>query len=320
MTKSFKNKLKSALCITAVTTLGLHCINQLIFSLSVRKNRLNSGSGSFYKWRFGNIYYKKQGQGTPLLLIHDLNPAASAYEWNRTVRKLAENHTVYTIDLIGCGRSDKPKFTYTNYLYVQMISDFINHVIGHKTDVAVTGLSSTFVIMACNARPELFGRILLINPVKLSILHKIPNKRTKALKFLLEAPIIGTLIYNMCTSSHKIKQLFYGVYFSNRRKCSSKNIAAYHEAAHLGKSNAKFLFSSLRGRFVNINIAHAIKQINNTIILICGTDVKHVEEIMNEYTELNPSIEKDIIPNTAYLPQLEDPAAVVSQINIYLQS
>ena len=48
-------------------------------------------------------------------------------------------NTVYTLDLLGCGKSDKPNFTYTNFLYVQLVTDFINNVIGEKADVIVTG-------------------------------------------------------------------------------------------------------------------------------------------------------------------------------------
>lgn len=319
MKKSTKNKITSAIVITGLTLLVIHLINKLIFALAIGKDRLNTSSGSFYKWRFGNIFYKKQGNGKPLLLIHDLNVTSSAYEWNKMTRQLAENYTVYTIDLIGCGRSDKPKLTYTNYLYVQLISDFIKNVIGHKTDVAVTGLSGSFVIMACNANPELFDRIMIINPHSLSSLAQIPRKRTKTLKFLLETPLIGTLIYNMCTSKTKIKEVFKNRYFSNAASCSSKNIEAYHEAAHLGKADAKYLYASLKGRFVNINITHALKQINNSITLICGTDLDNATGIMDEYTELNPSIETNIIADTKYLPQLEKPSSLLSQIRIYFQ-
>lgn len=317
MKKSTKNKITSALVITGLTVLSIHLINKLTFALATGKDRLNTGCGSFYKWRFGNVFYKKQGSGKPLLLIHDLNVASSAYEWNRLTRQLAESHTVYTIDLIGCGRSDKPKLTYTNYLYVQLITDFIKNVIGHKTDVAVTGLSGSFVMMACNANPDLFDRIMIINPESLSTLGQIPRKRSKTLKFLIETPVIGTLIYNMCTSKQKLKEKFRKHYFSKEACCSSRTIEAYHEAAHLGKANAKYLFASLKGHFVNINIAHALKQINNSITLICGTDNENATEIMDEYMELNPSIEKNIIADAKYLPQLEKPSALLSQFKIY---
>lgn len=318
MNNSSKNKLISLGCITALAALSLHAINKAVFAIATMHDRLNSGSGNYYKWRFGDIFYKKQGSGKPLLLIHDLNCTSSGYEWNRVVKQLSENHTVYTIDLIGCGRSEKPKFTYTNYLYVQLISDFIKHVIGHPADVAATGASGSFILMACNVSPELFDRIVIVNPADLSSLAQTPNKRCKTLKVLIETPIVGTLIYNMCTSRLKIKELFHKAYFSNKRKCSLKHVNAYYEAAHLGKANARYLFSSLKGRFVNINVTHALKQINNSITLLCGTDNPYGEEIMQEYADQNSSIERGIIPQTKHLPQLENPNAFLTQLRIYL--
>ena len=73
------------------------------------------------------------------MLVHDLEPASSSYEWHEVRKRLAKNHTVYTIDLLGFGRSEKPNLTYTNYLYVQLLSDFIKSEIGHRTDILATG-------------------------------------------------------------------------------------------------------------------------------------------------------------------------------------
>ena len=66
---------------------------------------------------------QKKGTGSPILLIHDALPGASGYEWSKIEDELAVDHTVYTVDLLGCGRSDKPSITYTNFVYVQMICD-----------------------------------------------------------------------------------------------------------------------------------------------------------------------------------------------------
>ena len=60
-----------------------------------------------------------------MLLLHDLHCASSGREWQYIEDTLAQDHTVYTLDLLGCGRSDKPAITYTNFLYVQLIVTFI---------------------------------------------------------------------------------------------------------------------------------------------------------------------------------------------------
>ena len=68
------------------------------------------------------------------------------------------------LDLLGYGLSDKPNMTYTNYLYVQLILDFIKNVIGEKTDIVASGDSSSIAIMACHNDPESIRNVILLNP------------------------------------------------------------------------------------------------------------------------------------------------------------
>ena len=124
----------------------------------------------------------KEGTGKPILLIHDLSAMQSEYEWNRIVSDLSKKNTVYTLDLLGCGKSDKPNFTYTNFLYVQLVTDFINNVIGEKADVIVTGNSCSFVLMACHNNDEIIDRILLINPPSISSISKVTSQTNKNVK------------------------------------------------------------------------------------------------------------------------------------------
>lgn len=137
-----RNKLLTLLILSAGAATATAFINKAIKISATSKNVLNDPKSLCYKWRLGNIHYTKSGNGKPLLLIHDLTPASSGYEWTPLVNKLSENYTVYTIDLLGCGRSEKPNLTYTNYLYVQLLSDFIKSEIGHRTDVIATGASA----------------------------------------------------------------------------------------------------------------------------------------------------------------------------------
>ena len=103
----------------------MHIVNRFVYYMSTIDEMLSDENAEYYDWRFGRICYHKTGSGSPLLLIHDLNVCSSSYEWNQIVDQLSKTNTVYTIDLLGCGRSDKPYLTYTNYLYVQLITDFI---------------------------------------------------------------------------------------------------------------------------------------------------------------------------------------------------
>ena len=119
-----RNKLLTLLILSSGAAAATALINKAIKLSATSRNVLEEPEALCYKWRLGNIHYTKTGTGKPILLVHDLAPASSGFEWKNLVGKLSETYTVYTIDLLGFGRSEKPNLTYTNYLYVQLISDF----------------------------------------------------------------------------------------------------------------------------------------------------------------------------------------------------
>lgn len=314
--KKNKHKLLTAGVLFTAAAGVVHIVNHAIFTTATLKDLLKSSANNYYAWRFGKVYYKKKGHGSPLLLIHDLTVYSSAYEWNKVIDKLAENHTVYALDLLGCGRSEKPKITYTNFLYVQLISDFIKNVIREKTDIVASGFSGSFVLLACHNESELFGKLSLINPPSLSGLSKAPTKRNKLYKFILELPIFGTLIYNMKTCQSNIQLLLTEQYLYNPFLASAEIIDTYYEASHKGYGNARFLLSSIVGNYTNNNVTHALKDINNSIVIINGDAEAQREETKDSYLKCNPAIEYFNITKAKHLPQLENPDSLLEILNI----
>lgn len=313
-----KKKFKNLFFHSALAIILLHSINVLVNFIATIRELLPLKSGNYYDWRFGKLYYEKQGSGNPLLLIHELNAGGSSQEWNNVVKELSKDHTVYTIDLLGCGRSEKPKLTYTNFLYVQLLSDFIKNVIGHKTDVMVSGSSSQLVLMACHYSDTLFNRIVLVNPDNLKQLNKIPSKKTKTLKFLLEVPIIGTTIYHILTGKYNFDHEFMEHYFYNPFKVDDNYIHAHYEAAHLDHASGKYLYASLIGGYLNANILPALKAINQSIYIIGGDKEPHISDTIYGYQEWNPSIEAATIEKSKHFPHMEMPDEFLDTVSFYL--
>lgn len=270
-----------------------------------------------YSWRFGNIFYTKKGSGSPILLIHELKCTASAAEWKFLINQLSKEHTVYALDLIGCGRSEKPKMTYTNYIYVQLINNFIKDVIGTRTDVITSGSSSSIAIMGCYSEPELYHHIMMVNPLSMKEMAKYPKANHKTLKTLIELPLIGTTIYNMITSYRSIfKDYKNKILYPDMN--IQKQVDTMYEASHLGGPSARYLYASERSHFTNINILHALKKLNHSICIIGGKDEKNIQETLEDYVYCNPSIETELMDNCMQYPHIEQPEAFSSLCSIYL--
>jgi pimeloyl-ACP methyl ester carboxylesterase len=68
-------------------------------------------------------YWAEGDKGSNVILIHGLG--ASADIWMHNILALAKSHRVYAPDLVGFGRSDKPKVIYSPPYMAAFINDFI---------------------------------------------------------------------------------------------------------------------------------------------------------------------------------------------------
>ncbi len=313
-------KLKFITMLTGITAAALYLYNKMEFSHAIFQNILSSPENKdlIYNWRFGKIRYTKTGSGSPLLLLHDLTPGSSSYEYSKVISGLSNTHEVYCLDLIGFGKSEKPEITYTNYLYVQLITDFIKNVISRKTDIIASGGSVPVAIMACHNDNDIIQRIIAINPQDLYQLSQIPSRKSRLQKLILNLPIVGTFIYNLYTNKNSFTRLFSENYFYDAGKIEEADISAYVEASHIGGYHAKYSYSSYIGRYMNINIIHALKEINNSIIIIAADGKENNHTIMDNYVYYNPSIESVFVARSRQLLLLERPNMVLKHLKTFL--
>lgn len=313
-----KKNIKHFFLLTALAAGTIHLLNRFVDMTAEMKNILKSQNGEYYNWKNGKIFYTKRGTGSPILLIHELNPISSSYEWCRVVKKLEKTHTVYTIDLIGCGRSDKPYLTYTSYLYVQLLTDFIHNVIGESPDVITTSNSISFAILAQNMNKNLINRIIAINPPALNSFEHAPDKYATLKKTLLELPIIGTFIYNIRTHETNIADKLRGTYFCKPQLVSSKMLDAYYEAAHMNKSQGKYLMASIEGHYTDNTIVHALKKLEIPLYIIESSTIPNAVSIADSYARKNSFVETAYISNAGLVPQLEIPDKLLSIVHMFL--
>ncbi|MBO1004881.1 alpha/beta fold hydrolase [Pseudogracilibacillus auburnensis] len=110
-----------------------------------------------------NIYVSIKGEGPPIVLIH--GTASYHFCWRNIVATLSENYSVYALDLLGYGESDKPvNACYSKEAHAQRVIEVLRklnlssvHLIGHSMGGEVS------VHVALKA-PELVEDLTLIAP------------------------------------------------------------------------------------------------------------------------------------------------------------
>ena len=119
---------------------------------------------------FGELatYAAGPAEGTPLLLVHSINAAASAYEVRPLFEHYARSRPVYALDLPGYGLSDRRDCIYTPRLMTDAIIAMIEAIRAKHgafpIDVVALSLSSEFAARAAAEHPTLFRSLGLVAP------------------------------------------------------------------------------------------------------------------------------------------------------------
>src|SRR6476620_8265857 len=166
---------------------------------------LIGGEEGGFDWRNRRISFPRRGSGPPILLVHGIHAAAWSYEWHDNVDYLARSNTVYTIDLLGFGRSDRPAIRYSGRLYISLISDFVDQVIGDPCVLIATSLSGAYAIVLGARDPQRFPAIGLIAPTGLVRLNRPAGVSGEAGQLAVQAPIVGTAMFNGLVSRRSIR-------------------------------------------------------------------------------------------------------------------
>jgi pimeloyl-ACP methyl ester carboxylesterase len=116
----------------------------------------------------GEIAVYCAGNGSPVLLVHTVNAAASAAEVRPLFEELQKNHTVYAFDLPGYGLSDRRAIEYTIRIMTDSIKLVANWIRprhpGQKILGIGTSLSCEFIARCAVEDISLFKALTLVSP------------------------------------------------------------------------------------------------------------------------------------------------------------
>ena len=72
----------------------------------------------------GKLFYRLEGRGEPLVLLNSLG--VSSESWRHVMKPLAKKFSVYAVDLMGHGNSDKPNKNYEISDYAESVVEFMD--------------------------------------------------------------------------------------------------------------------------------------------------------------------------------------------------
>lgn len=177
---------------------------------------------STWQWHGHAIRYQQAGdRGIPVVLIHGFG--ASSDHWRKNLPDLGLHHRVYSIDLLGFGRSAKPQpgadVAYTFPTWASQILDFCQEIIGEPVFLVGNSIGCIVALQAAVEAPEWVRGIAMLN-CSLRLLHdrkrsSLPWYRrwgTSLLQKLLAYPSLGQLFFAQLANARTIRKILLQAY------------------------------------------------------------------------------------------------------------
>jgi pimeloyl-ACP methyl ester carboxylesterase len=114
-------------------------------------------------------YYVRPGAGTPLVLWHSFNAAASSFEMRPIFQHLAAvtDRPLYAVDWLGFGRSARPAINYAPAVYLQQVRQFLQQRVQAPADLVGLSLGAEYAARVAHELPTQVRRLVLISPTGL---------------------------------------------------------------------------------------------------------------------------------------------------------
>jgi pimeloyl-ACP methyl ester carboxylesterase len=115
-----------------------------------------------------SYYEDTAGEGRPLVLLHGIHAAGSAFEMRTLFNEFRGERPVYALDLPGFGFSQRGGMRYSAKTYVRAIEHLLRHIANERedqrADLVALSLSSEYAATVAAELPDLVHSLVLISP------------------------------------------------------------------------------------------------------------------------------------------------------------
>lgn len=204
----------------------------------------------------------------PLLLVHSVNAAASAFEMRPLFERLSRDRRVYAIDLPGFGFSSRMPREYTPALMRDVLLEFVHLVLKDApTEVVALSLAAEFVALAAAARPDAVRTLTLISPTGMSPRARRVRANPGLLR-LLQVAAWSRPFFDLLTSRPSLR--LFTSQSARRRMPSVFTDYAYATSHQPDAEHAPYAF--VAGGLFTPDIFDVYESLRQPVLLIYGSD------------------------------------------------
>lgn len=271
-----------------------------------------------------SYYADTSASGRPLVLLHGIHAAASAYDMRPLFDSYRGQRPVYALDLPGFGFSERAARPYAPDTYVHAIEHLLRNVaLSQGADVIALSLSAEYAAKVAVEMPELVHSLVLISPTGFGA----PEEKNRLERF----GRTGDRRAAQWLSSFAPSRLFYELLVSKpslrwflRRSFEGRldeGMLAYaHATSHQdGAYHAPITFAA-GGLFPAGNALETYARVHAPMLVLFDQDAYTGFGALDAFVANHDNVEARRISHTRGLPHFEAPQQTAEALRVFYQA
>lgn len=251
---------------------------------------------------------------TPLILLHGFG--TSIGHWRQNLAVLGDRHTVYALDMLGFGASEKAPVSYKVELWVEQVYDFWRTFIRKPVVLVGNSIGSLVTLAAAAMHPDMVQGIVMLSlpdpSVREEAIPKFLRPAIAAVENFVASPLLLKTLFRVVRRPRVVRR-WAGLAYANSDAVTDELVdILVGPAQDRGSAQA---FCAILKAMTSTTFGPKVKAVLPTleipILLIWGQQDRMVPPTFaRQFAKYNPNVQLLTLENAGHCPHDECPEEV----------
>jgi pimeloyl-ACP methyl ester carboxylesterase len=231
----------------------------------------------FRGWRSRYGFFRSRNSDPtkpPILLIHGFGAAID--HWRGNIPALAENHTVYAIDLLGFGNSEKPPTQYSIYLWIEQVFQFWQKFIKVPMVLVGNSIGSLVAATAASHHPEIAAGVVTISLPDIEAFNAMVPKALQPIERTVKAIVAAVLVkplFHLVRQPFTIRLVLKGIVYVDHHRVDDELVEIIAKPARDRQAAEAFLRlnRSINQPNYSPSLTQALENLQAPLLILWGS-------------------------------------------------
>lgn len=253
-------------------------------------------------------------QTKPLMLLHGFG--TSIGHWRQNLSVLGEVHTVYALDMLGFGASEKAPVSYKVALWVEQVYDFWRTFIRHPVVLVGNSIGSLVALAAAAKHPDMVQGIVMLSLPDPSLEEEAIPRALKPLvatvKSLVASPLVLKSVFRLVNRPSMVRR-WAAIAYAHPESVTDELVDILLGPAQ-DRGSAQAFYATIRAitsAESGIGVKALLPDVKVPMLLIWGQQDRMVPPALaRRFVEYNPNLQLLSIEDAGHCPHDECPEQV----------